>query len=54
MKVIILTGGFGTRLGEAGGIMLKPMVKIGGQPILCHIMGHYASYGRKDFFAALG
>ena len=54
MKVIILAGGFGTRLGEAGGIMPKPMVKIGGQPILCHIMSHYASYGHKDFFAALG
>jgi glucose-1-phosphate cytidylyltransferase len=54
MKVIILAGGFGTRLGEYTNMVPKPMVTIGDQPILCHIMRHYASYGHKDFFAALG
>jgi len=54
MKVIILAGGFGTRLGEYTETIPKPMVMIGGLPILWHIMQRYASYGHKDFFIALG
>jgi glucose-1-phosphate cytidylyltransferase len=54
MKVIILAGGFGTRLSEHTDIIPKPMVKIGGKPILWHIMKSYAHYGHKDFNLALG
>ena len=54
MKVIILAGGFGTRLSEYTKLIPKPMVEIGGKPILWHIMNHYAKYGYKDFVIALG
>lgn len=54
MKVILLAGGFGTRLAEYTDVIPKPMVPIGGKPILWHIMHRYASYGHKDFFVALG
>lgn len=54
MKVIILAGGFGTRLSEYTKLIPKPMVEIGGKPILWHIMNHYAKYGYKDFVVALG
>ena len=54
MKTIILAGGFGTRLSEYTDIHPKPMVEIGGQPILWHIMNIYAHYGYKDFVLALG
>jgi glucose-1-phosphate cytidylyltransferase len=54
MKVAILAGGAGTRLAEETEIKPKPMVEIGGQPILWHIMKHYAHYGFKDFVIALG
>ena len=54
MKTIILAGGFGTRLSEYTDILPKPMVPIGGKPILWHIMQRYSSYGHKDFFIALG
>lgn len=54
MKVAILAGGFGSRLGEDTEIKPKPMVEIGGQPILWHIMGHYAQFGHKEFYIALG
>ncbi len=54
MKTIILAGGFGTRLSEYTDIKPKPMVDIGGQPILWHIMNSYAFYGYKDFVIALG
>jgi len=54
MKVIILAGGFGTRLAEETDRIPKPMVEIGGRPILWHIMKHYAHYGFKEFFIALG
>lgn len=54
MKVIILAGGFGTRLSEHTEVIPKPMVTIGGRPILWHIMNTYASFGHKDFFLALG
>ena len=54
MKVIILAGGFGTRLGEYTNLIPKPMIKIGGKPILWHIMQSYSEFGHKDFFVALG
>lgn len=54
MKIIILAGGFGTRLSEHTGTIPKPMVTIGGKPILWHIMHSYARFGHKDFFLALG
>ncbi|MFA4955756.1 MAG: glucose-1-phosphate cytidylyltransferase [Candidatus Methanoperedens sp.] len=54
MKTVILAGGFGTRLSEYTDIIPKPMVEIGGQPILWHIMNIYAHYGYKDFVIALG
>ncbi len=49
MKVAILAGGFGTRLSEETAIRPKPMVEIGGRPIIWHIMSRYAKYGFKDF-----
>jgi len=54
MKVVILAGGLGTRLAEETEVKPKPMVEIGGRPILWHIMKHYAHYGHKEFYIALG
>jgi glucose-1-phosphate cytidylyltransferase len=54
MKVVILAGGLGTRLAEETEIKPKPMVEVGGRPILWHIMKHYAHHGFKEFFIALG
>lgn len=54
MKVVILAGGLGTRLAEETELKPKPMVEIGGYPILWHIMKHYAHYGFKEFYIALG
>ena len=54
MKVIILAGGFGTRLSEYTESIPKPMVNVGGRPILWHIMRSYAHFGHKDFYLALG
>ena len=54
MKVIILAGGWGTRLGYLSEIIPKPMVKIGNRPILWHIMKHYSFYGYNDFIICLG
>ena len=54
MKIVILAGGFGTRLAERTSVVPKPMVEIGGRPILWHIMNHYAHFGFKDFVIALG
>ena len=54
MKVVILAGGFGTRLSEYTDTIPKPMVPIGGKPIIQHIMEIYASYGHNEFYIALG
>lgn len=54
MKVILLAGGFGTRLSEYTDVIPKPMVPIGGKPIIWHIMQSYAHFGHKDFYVALG
>ena len=54
MKVVILAGGFGTRLSEYTDTIPKPMVPIGNKPIIEHIMGIYAKYGHKEFYLALG
>ena len=54
MKVILLAGGFGTRLSEYTDTIPKPMVEIGGKPILWHIMNFYAQYNHKNFIVALG
>jgi len=54
MKVVILAGGRGTRLAEETHAIPKPMVNIGGRPILWHIMRHYASFGCTDFIVACG
>ena len=54
MKVVILAGGFGTRLSEYTDTIPKPMVPIGGKPIIEHIMSIYAGYGHKEFYIALG
>ncbi len=54
MKTVILAGGFGTRLSEETDIRPKPMVEIGGKPILWHIMKIYSHYGHNDFIILLG
>ena len=54
MKVVILAGGFGIRLSEYTESIPKPMVNIGGKPILWHIMNTYAKFEYKDFYLALG
>ena len=54
MKVVILAGGFGTRLAEETDVRPKPMVEIGGMPILWHIMKTYSYYGFNDFIICLG
>ena len=54
MKVVILAGGYGTRLSEETDIRPKPMVEIGGKPILWHIMKIYSTQGFKDFIICLG
>ena len=54
MKVVILAGGFGTRISEESYLKPKPMVEIGGQPILCHIMKYYSEFGFNDFVICLG
>jgi len=54
MKVVILAGGLGSRLQEETVVKPKPMVEIGGRPILWHIMNIYAAYGHKEFVVALG
>lgn len=54
MKVVILAGGFGTRLSEETVMKPKPMVEIGGKPILWHIMKLYSSFGHNEFIVCLG
>src|SRR5436190_6419120 len=54
MKVVILAGGLGTRLAEETEIKPKPMVEIGGHPVLWHILKYYSSAGFKEFVIALG
>lgn len=54
MKVVILAGGFGTRLSEETGLRPKPMIEIGGMPILWHIMKIYSHYGFHDFIVCAG
>jgi len=54
MKVVILAGGLGTRLSEETSIKPKPMVEVGGKPILWHILKIYSSYGFNDFIICLG
>ena len=54
MKVVLLAGGFGTRLSEETQNIPKPMVEIGGKPILWHIMKIYSTYGYNDFIILLG
>lgn len=54
MKVVILAGGLGTRLSEETAVRPKPMVEIGGRPVLWHIMKIYSTYGINDFIVCLG
>ncbi len=54
MKVLLLAGGYGTRLSEETDIRPKPMVEIGGRPMLWHIMKLYSRYGHNDFIVLLG
>jgi glucose-1-phosphate cytidylyltransferase len=54
MQVVILAGGYGTRLSEETDLIPKPMVRIGSIPILQHIMNFYSGFGHKDFVVALG
>ena len=54
MKVILLAGGFGTRLSEHTKTIPKPMINVAGKPMLLHIMELYAKYNYKDFYIALG
>lgn len=54
MKTVILAGGFGTRLSEETGVRPKPLVEIGGKPIIWHIMKMYSHYGHNEFIICLG
>jgi glucose-1-phosphate cytidylyltransferase len=54
MKAVILAGGYGTRISEETHLKPKPLIEIGNQPILIHIMEHYASYGYNEFIICLG
>jgi glucose-1-phosphate cytidylyltransferase len=54
MKVVILAGGYGTRISEESDIKPKPMIEIGGKPILWHIMKYYSCYGFNEFVILLG
>ena len=53
MKVVILAGGFGTRISEESHLKPKPMIEVGGKPILWHIMKEYSHYGFNDFIRAM-
>lgn len=53
MKVVLLAGGFGTRISEESQFKPKPMIEIGGMPILWHIMKEYSYYGHNEFIIVL-
>lgn len=54
MKAVILAGGLGTRISEETHLKPKPMIEIGGKPILWHVMKIYSSHGINDFIICLG
>ena len=54
MKAVILAGGMGTRISEESHLRPKPMIEIGGRPILWHVMNIYTAYGVTDFVICLG
>lgn len=54
MKAVLLAGGLGTRISEESHLKPKPMIEIGGRPILWHIMKMYAAHGVNDFIICLG
>ena len=54
MKVIILAGGYGSRLSEYTNTIPKPMVNIAGKPIVLHLMEHFINYGFNNFYLAMG
>ena len=54
MKVVILAGGLGTRISEETHLKPKPMIEIGGKPIIWHIMKTYSEYGVNDFIICCG
>ena len=54
MKAVILAGGYGTRISEETHVKPKPMIEIGGMPILWHIMKQYSDYGINDFVICCG
>jgi len=54
LKAVILAGGLGTRITEETVVRPKPMVEIGGKPLLWHIMKHYSAHGIDDFVVCLG
>lgn len=54
MKVVLLAGGYGTRISEESHLKPKPMIEIGGKPILWHIMKHYSSFGHNEFIICAG
>lgn len=54
MKVVILAGGYGTRISEESHLRPKPLIEIGERPIICHIMSIYSHYGYNDFVICLG
>ncbi|MEX0596851.1 MAG: sugar phosphate nucleotidyltransferase, partial [Candidatus Paceibacterota bacterium] len=54
MKVVILCGGFGTRIRDVADDIPKPMIPIGGKPIIWHIMKYYSLFGHKEFILCLG
>src|SRR5262244_1020874 len=54
MRVVLFCGGLGTRIREYSEAIPKPMVPVGHQPILCHVMQYYSQYGHDDFILCLG
>ena len=54
MKVVLLAGGLGTRISEESHLKPKPMIEIGGKPILWHIMKYYSQFGFHEFVICLG